>query len=74
MPTFLTHSALPASSKPGKAINAVPAGAIFAVGEQPDGNDAEQAIDAVYRNGTHHVIDAHAVEEEDRFDDENARR
>ena len=42
------------------ADDAVPAGAVLAVGKQAHGDHAPDAVDAVDRDGTDHVVDADA--------------
>ena len=46
------------------------AGAVAAVGEDADAEHAEDAADAVHRDRTHRVVDALALEEEHRLDDD----
>src|SRR4030095_13840339 len=43
----------------------VPAGAVGAVREEPDAQDAPGAVDAVNADRAHRVVDADLVEEED---------
>ena len=58
----------------GRGVRDVPAGAVAAVGEDPDAEHAPDAAHAVDRDGAHRVVDAPALEEEHRLDDDAPRR
>ena len=54
-------------------VGAVPAGAVAAVGEDADGEHAEDAADAVDGDGADRVVDLElALDEEHRLDHEDA--
>ena len=54
------------------AGDAVPAVAVGAVGEQAEREAAPGAVDAVDRDGADRIVDADLVEEEHRFDHQDA--